>query len=75
MREYVLRYYSRAGEGVKRFTDNGGSDLDLRSGDIFYLAYTLPNEEPNIIYNVTRARFVLRKNYLSYSIFPVSHQG
>ena len=58
MREYVLRYYSRAGEDVKKFTDHGGSDLDLRSGDIFYLAYKDPNESPNIICNVTTGNYV-----------------
>ena len=53
VREYVLRYYSRSGEDVIRFTDHGGSDLDLRSGDIFYLAYKNLNESPDVICNVT----------------------
>ena len=58
MREYVLRYYSRSGEGVKRFSDSGKSDLDLRSGDIFYLAYQDSNKSPNIICNVTTDKYV-----------------
>jgi len=59
MREYVLRYYSRTGEAEKRFTDRGGSDLDLRSGDIFYLAYKELNGIPKILCNVTTSNYVI----------------
>ena len=57
-REYILRSYTRSGEDVKRFTDVRRSDLDLRSGDIFYLAYKDPNEMPNIVCNVTTTNYV-----------------
>jgi len=57
-REYIIRYHSRAGEGEKRFTDYGGSDLDLRSGDIFYLAYKDPNKSPNIVCNLNINKYV-----------------
>ena len=57
-REYIIRYYSKTGEGEKRFTDHGGSDLDLRSGDIFYLAYKEPNKSPNIVCNLNINKYV-----------------
>jgi hypothetical protein len=40
-REYLIRTITRSGEGVLRFVDAGYSDLDLRSGDIFYVCYKI----------------------------------
>lgn len=57
-RQYIIRYYSREGEGEKRFTDYGGSDLDLRSGDIFYLAYKKLHEGPDIVCNENINKYV-----------------
>ena len=57
IREYIIRYYSRAGEGEKRFTVSSGSDLDLRSGDIFYLTYD-QNGTLDTVYNVTTNMYI-----------------
>jgi len=57
-RQYIIRYYSRAGEGEKQFTDYGGSDLGLRSGDVFYLAYKKLDEGPDIICNMNINKYV-----------------
>jgi len=57
-RQYIIRYYSREGEGEKRFTDYGGSDLDLRSGDIFYLCYKKLDKGPDLVCNDNINKFV-----------------
>jgi hypothetical protein len=38
-REYMIRTVTHSGESVLRFRDFGCSDLDLRSGDIFYVCH------------------------------------
>jgi len=57
-REYVIRTITHSGEGVLRFVDAGGSDLDLRSGDIMYVVYKMKenrtyDETPSLLCNVT----------------------
>lgn len=62
-REYVIRTITQSvGERVLRFTDAGGSDLDLRSRDIMYICYKtsdkgVVDEHPSILCNVTTNQY------------------
>jgi len=63
-REYVIRYFDRyAGEGELRFIDGGGSDLDIRSGDVIYACHKLDKNkararDPSILCNLTINQYV-----------------
>jgi hypothetical protein len=57
-REYLIRTITHSGEGVLRFTDFGGSDLDLRSSDIMYAIYKIDENgvtasSPSLLCNAT----------------------
>lgn len=61
-REYVIRTITQSGEHVLRFTDAGGSDLDLRSRDIMYICYKtndkgVVDEHPSILCNDTTNQY------------------
>jgi|GEM_PF-3785929 len=61
-REYYIRTITLSGEGVLRFVDYGGSDLDLRSCDVMYASFKLGENgffanSPSILCNATTHQF------------------
>jgi hypothetical protein len=61
-REYMIRTVTHSGESVLRFRDFGCSDLDLRSGDIFYVCHKkdengIFESEPSILSNITTHQY------------------